>query len=218
MWHRGVERGAEALDSAWRRADLHQSTCSASARLVNLYSNYVCDFVLFCLVAVVFMCFPPAIYRRGVYGACSCFSFLFSLFSFLLFFRQLTPRDAPPCVCLPLSLFDLIAVPLSLLLHFISLCGALVVLVLVFLSGLSCIAYIVAFFALRVLYVVVLGIFGFCFLAFPSESLPGDDVLCRLFSRPLPSVCLLPFLFVWFCFVFRPCWFQVYFGVISSIL
>ena len=25
MWHRGVERGAEALDSAWRRADLRQS-------------------------------------------------------------------------------------------------------------------------------------------------------------------------------------------------
>ena len=24
-WHRGVERGAEALDSAWRRADLRQS-------------------------------------------------------------------------------------------------------------------------------------------------------------------------------------------------
>ena len=24
-WHRGVERGAEALDSAWRRADLCQS-------------------------------------------------------------------------------------------------------------------------------------------------------------------------------------------------
>ena len=24
-WHRGVERRAEALDSAWRRADLHQS-------------------------------------------------------------------------------------------------------------------------------------------------------------------------------------------------
>ena len=23
-WHRGVERGAEALDSAWRRADLRQ--------------------------------------------------------------------------------------------------------------------------------------------------------------------------------------------------
>ena len=25
MWHRGVERGAEALDSASRRADLRQS-------------------------------------------------------------------------------------------------------------------------------------------------------------------------------------------------
>ena len=24
-WHRGVERGAEAVDSAWRRADLCQS-------------------------------------------------------------------------------------------------------------------------------------------------------------------------------------------------
>ena len=24
-WHRGVERGAEALDSAWRQADLRQS-------------------------------------------------------------------------------------------------------------------------------------------------------------------------------------------------
>ena len=24
-WHRGVERGAEALDSAWRRAGLRQS-------------------------------------------------------------------------------------------------------------------------------------------------------------------------------------------------
>ena len=43
-WHRGVERGAEALDSAWRRADLCNPTCSASARLVKLYSSYVCDF------------------------------------------------------------------------------------------------------------------------------------------------------------------------------
>ena len=25
MWHRWIERGAEALDSAWRRADLRQS-------------------------------------------------------------------------------------------------------------------------------------------------------------------------------------------------
>ena len=41
-------------------------TCSASARLVKLYSNYVCDFVSFCLVAVVSRCFLPVIYRRGV--------------------------------------------------------------------------------------------------------------------------------------------------------
>ena len=147
-------------------------TCSTSARLVNLYSNYVCDFVLFCLVAVVFMCFLPAIYRRGVYGAYSCFSFLFSLFSFLFFFRQLTPRDAPPCVCLPLSLFDLIAVPLFLLLHFISLCGALVV----FLSGLSCIAYIVAFFALRVSYVVV----SLVYLVFVSWLSPLNPFLAMM--------------------------------------
>ena len=25
MWHRGVERGAEALDNSWQRADLRQS-------------------------------------------------------------------------------------------------------------------------------------------------------------------------------------------------
>ena len=34
MWHRGVERGAEALDNAWRCEDLHQSNvqgqCEAS--------------------------------------------------------------------------------------------------------------------------------------------------------------------------------------------
>ena len=43
-WHRGIERGAEALDSAWRRVTFVNPTCSASARLVKLYSNYVCDF------------------------------------------------------------------------------------------------------------------------------------------------------------------------------
>ena len=64
MWHRGVERGAEALDNSRRRADLGHPTCGASARLVNLYSSYVCGFVLFCLFAVVSNCFHPAVYRR----------------------------------------------------------------------------------------------------------------------------------------------------------
>ena len=41
-------------------------TCSASARLVKLYSNYLCDFVLFCLVTVISRCFLAVIYRRGV--------------------------------------------------------------------------------------------------------------------------------------------------------
>ena len=43
-------------------------------------------------------------------------------------------------------------------------------------------------------------LFVFCFLVFPLESLPGDDVLCRLLSRPLPSVCFLPCLLVLLCF------------------
>ena len=124
---------------------------------------------------------------------------MFLILFFIFIFRQLTPRDAPPGVCLPLPLFDLIAAPLSLL-HFVSLCGALVVLVLAFLSGLSCTAYMVAFLALRVLYGVVLGLFRFCFLVFPPESLLGDDILCRLLLRPLPSACFLPCLFVLFCF------------------
>ena len=103
-----------------------------------------------------------------------------------------------------IPLFDLIAVPLSHLLHFFSLCGAFVVLFLVFLSGLSCTVYMAAFLTLRALYVVVLLfislLFVFCFLVLPPESLPGDDVLCRLLSRPVPSVCFLPYLFVLFCF------------------
>ena len=59
--------------------------------------------------------------------------------------------------------------------------------------------------------------FVFCFLFFSSESLPCDDVLCRLLSRPLPSVCFVPCLFVLFCFL-RPCPFPVCFGVTPSTL
>ena len=97
----------------------------------------------FCFVLPRYCCFSrcffPVIYRRGVrYGACSCFFFFF------FFFRQLTPRDAPPCVCLPLSLLDLIAVLFSLLDFFRCVAHSLSLSLpcLVFLSGLSCTAYI----------------------------------------------------------------------------
>ena len=46
------------------------------------------------------------------------------------------------------------------------------------------------------------GLFRFLFLGFsPPESLSGDDVLCRLLPRPLPSVC---FFFFFFPTVFVP--------------
>ena len=70
--------------------------------------------------------------------------------------------------------------------------------------------YMVAFLALRILYVVALVCFVFSSLVFsPPESLPGDDILCRLLPRPLPSVCfffLFPTVFVpdlfWFNFLY----------------
>ena len=58
------------------------------------------------------------------------------------------------------------------------------------------------------------GLFCFCSLVFPPpESLPGDDVLCRLLPRPLPSVC-----FLFFSFLFRPCSSPICISVTSSIL
>ena len=128
----------------------------------------------------------------------------------------------PLPVSVPVSLFDLIAVPLSLLLHFIPLCGAIVFFVLALSSYLGCLAlliyvqYIVAFLALlRVLYVVVLVYFAFVSRFFPPESLPGDAVLCRLLPRPLPSVYFLPScLFVSFLsWLLRPCSSPICFGV-----
>ena len=144
---------------------------------------------------------------------------LFFIFYFIFIFPQLTRHDVPPCVYLPLFPYLIwLLSPLSHPLNCISLCGALVVFVLVFLAGLSCAAYMVAFLALRVLYVVVLVLFRSCFLAFPPESFPGDDVLCRLLSCSLPSVCFLPCLFVLFCFVFSDRLFTICFGLTSSIL
>ena len=122
--------------------------------------------------------FLPVMYRRGVrYSRC------------------------PSLWLLPLSLFDLIAIPLSLLLHFIPLSLSLLCLpIWAVLHHLY--MYMVAFLALRILYVVALVCFLFLSLGFfpPSESLPGKDVLCRLLPHPLPSVC-----FLFFSFLFRPC-------------
>ena len=154
-------------------------------------------FVLFCYVfasLLLFLgAFLPVMYRRGVrYSRC------------------------PSLWLLPLSLFDLIAMPLSLLLHFIPLSLSLLSLpIWAVLHHLY--MYMVAFLALRILYVVALVCFlffvPFFFFFFPSESLPGKDVLCRLLPRPLPSVCFLSF-----SFLFRPCSPPICFGVTSSIL
>ena len=156
----------------------------------------MCDFcfcfVLFCFASLLLFLgvFLPVIYRRGVrYSRC------------------------PSLWLLPLSLFDLIAIPLSLLLHFIPLSLSLLCLpIWAVLHHLY--MYMVAFLALRILYVVALVCFCFCSLVFPPpESLPGKDVLCRLLPRPLPSVC-----FLFFSFLFRPCSPPICFGVTSSIL
>ena len=156
----------------------------------------MCDFcfcfVLFCFASLLLFLgvFLPVIYRRGVrYSRC------------------------PSLWLLPLSLFDLIAIPLSLLLHFIPL--SLFLLCLPIWAVLHHLyMYMVAFLALRILYVVALVCFCFCSLVFsPCESLPGKDVLCRLLPRPLSSVC-----FLFFSFLFRPCSPPICFGATSSIL
>ena len=81
-WHRGVERGAKTLDSAWRHADLRQSNVRRQREVSEFVQYLRVRFVLFCLVAVVSMRFLPAMYRKG-YGmglAPVLISFSFSLF------------------------------------------------------------------------------------------------------------------------------------------
>ena len=108
---------------------------------------------------------------------------------------------------------NVVAIPLSLLLHFIPLSLSLLCLP-IWAALHHLYMYMVAFLALRILYVVALVCFCFSSLVFsPSESLPGKDVLCRLLPRPLPSVC-----FLFFSFLFRPCSPPICFGVTSSIL
>ena len=97
--------------------------------------------------------------------------------------------------------FFLLLYPFSLLLHFIPLVGALVVLVLALSSYLGCLALLIYVYGCLSCHTHIIlcgcpGLFRFLFLGFSTpESLPGDDVLCRLLPRPLPSVCFLFFSF-----------------------
>ena len=52
-WHRGVERGAEALDSAWRRADLRQSNVQLQREVSEVVQYFCFCFVLFCFASLL---------------------------------------------------------------------------------------------------------------------------------------------------------------------
>ena len=121
-------------------------------------------------------------------------------------------------------LFDLIDVPLSLLDHFILRCGVLfaLVLVLVFLSGLSCAAYMVAFLpqpakkgiflALCILCVVVFCLFRFCLSFVSWFSLVSPFLATMSFAGYFDARFLMsaffPVCLFLFCFL-RPCSFPV---------
>ena len=83
MWHRGVERRAEHSITPGDARTFANPTCGTSARLMNLYSSYVCDFVWFCRVAVVSIFFLLR-YTIGESGM-GLALFLFVLFLFLFF-------------------------------------------------------------------------------------------------------------------------------------
>ena len=145
----------------------------------------MCDscfcFVLFCFASLLLFLgvFLPVIYRRGVrYSRC------------------------PSLWLLPLSLFDLIAIPLSLLLHFIPLSLSLLCLpIWAVLHHLY--MYMVAFLALRILYVVVLVCFCFCSLVSPFWIPPWQRCPLQATSTPA-SFCLLSFYFILFSDRVRP--------------
>ena len=129
---------------------------------------------------------------------------VYILFSFYFYFSADNPSR-----CFSLCLFTsflylvLLLSPFPSSFIFISLCGALVVLVLVFLSGLSYTVYMVAFLAVRVLYVMWLS---FVYFALVCLSFLGLNRYLAMMSfagyfhaRILMSaffpVCL-------FCFIF----------------
>ena len=146
-------------------------------------------FVLFCFASLLLFLgvFLPVIYRRGVrYSRC------------------------PSLWLLPLPLFDLIAIPLSLLLHFIPLSLSLLCPpIWAVLHHLY--MYMVAFLAVRILYVVALFFFFFFFffpLLNPSLAKMSSAGYCH-------ARFLLP---AFFSFLFRPYSPPICFGVTSSIL
>ena len=88
MWHRGSRGKRKHLRTPRDARTFANPTCGARARLVGLYSNCVCDFVLFCLVAVVVFVFFLR-YAIGEPGMG---------FAPVLSFGRLTSLDAFPCV------------------------------------------------------------------------------------------------------------------------
>ena len=161
----------------------------------------MCDFVLFCLIAVVSTCFLPVIYRRGVrYSWCPCL-WLFTFFVFL--FDCCTPFPPPsfysavwrtrcprPCFVL--------------------------------LSGLSCTTYICIWlpFLPYAYYMWLPWFISLLFLGFPPpESFPGDDVLAGYFRASFLVSAFFPVCLSYFVLFFsRPCSSPICFGVNSSIL
>ena len=156
----------------------------------------MCDFcfcfVLFCFASLLLLLgvFLPVIYRRGVqYSRC------------------------PSLWLLPLSLFDLIAIPLSLLLHFIPLSLSLLCLpIWAILHHYICIWLPFLPYA----YYMWLPWFVFVFVPWFFPLL--NPSLAKMSSAGYFHARFLLSAFVSFLFLFRPCSPPICFGVTSSIL
>ena len=86
MWAYGTEGSRSERKPLITPDDARTSanpTCSASARLVDLHSSYVCDFVWFAFLLLLLIVFFLQ-YRRFRYGVQLVFCF---------YFWQLDPRD-----------------------------------------------------------------------------------------------------------------------------
>ena len=85
MCHRGSRGVREHLITPGDARTFANPTCGASARVVDLCSSCVCDFVSFAFLLLFLFVFSLRC-RCVRYGSCSCF-----------FSGQLTPRDAYSC-------------------------------------------------------------------------------------------------------------------------